>query len=111
MLRGCWVKDQVAEQPIEDLSVHARFKSPEQCRGLPLDVRTDVYSLGWVMYEVVTGTPHKRGLNAQPALALKGVPTEFESILTKALDPEPEKRYQSMSEMKQSLELIATGLK
>jgi len=89
-----------------------RYMSPEQVRGLDVDARTDIFSLGVVLYEVIARKPPFDGstigdaivavLQQNPApLAARRptTPIELQRIVTKALQKEREQRYQSMSEM------------
>lgn len=86
------------------------YMSPEQCLGIPVDTRTDLYSLGCSMYEALTGAPPIIGDNAlstmmkhqtDKPLSLKeaslGIffPPEIERLLARLLEKEPEKRYQN----------------
>jgi tetratricopeptide (TPR) repeat protein/predicted Ser/Thr protein kinase len=88
------------------------YMSPEQARGEETDARTDIWSLGVVFYEMLTGLlPFKCDyeqatiysiLNEQPqpVTSLRaGLPMELEHIIGKALDKDKETRYQSASEM------------
>jgi serine/threonine protein kinase len=94
------------------------YMSPEQCSGSSLDTRSDVYSLGCVMYEVLSGAPPFQADSAmavihkhtnQLAEPLK-VPNcdlrlsqRLDEIIFKALEKNPGKRYQSMAELKNDL--------
>jgi eukaryotic-like serine/threonine-protein kinase len=88
------------------------YMSPEQCLGQPLDERSDIYSLGCVMYEALTGEPPFLGPNAMATLALhlhekpqafakvaadRDIPLALERIVFKALEKKPEMRYQAVS--------------
>ena len=88
------------------------YMSPEQCMGKPLDHRSDLFSLGVVFYEGVTGVKLFTGesdvavLKAitdgkiySPSYFKPDVPEPIEQILMKALDKDPNKRYQSAWEM------------
>lgn len=92
------------------------YMSPEQIRGSRADERSDIYSLGCVMYECLSGSPPFRGATAMdtmnmhqamevPALELE--PKEMNAILRKALSKERSDRYQSMEEFRDALESIA----
>jgi serine/threonine protein kinase len=85
----------------------ASYMSPEQARGLPVDARSDLFSFGIVLYEMVTGRPPFRGSTSMdtltailrehpvPAVQLNPeVPAELERILSKCLEKEPGERYQ-----------------
>jgi len=89
-----------------------QYMSPEHARGLPVDARTDVWSLGVVLFEMVASRPPFEGkthsdtlvsiLEREPApLALHApeVPAELERIVTKALIKDKEERYQTVKDM------------
>jgi tRNA A-37 threonylcarbamoyl transferase component Bud32 len=95
------------------------YASPEQLRGEKLDARTDVFSLGVVMYEMATGqrpfaaessgATFEATLNRQPALpgsVNAAVSHEFERILLKALEKDREIRYQGAAEIRADLKRL-----
>ena len=97
----------------------ASYMSPEQVRREPLDQRTDLFSFGAVLYEMATGCQPFRGetmeeihdalLNSTSSLPLlqnPGLPAQLQSIITRALEKDPGKRYQSASEIISDLERL-----
>ena len=97
------------------------YMSPEQARGEDLDVRSDLFSLGCVLYEAATGVRPFRGssvfqilqevASAQPVAPSSlrsGLPVEWDSILRRALMKDRDRRYQSAAEVLQALEALRT---
>jgi serine/threonine protein kinase len=71
------------------------YDAPEEARGLPPDERSDIYSVGAVMYETLTGRrPMHRGA-AAPSASNPHVPPELDEVVLKAVAPNPDNRYQS----------------
>jgi tetratricopeptide (TPR) repeat protein len=95
------------------------YMSPEQARGLPLDARTDLFSLGTVIYEMATGkTPFGGGSTADVFVALlredpplvstvnPAMPKRLDAIVEKLLRKEPAQRYASAEELQEDLESV-----
>src|SRR5882724_2113082 len=95
------------------------YMSPEQARGQEVDARTDIWSLGAVLYEMVAGRPPFEGDAPNDVMALilqKGkeplplaryrpeAPAELQRLITKALQKERDKRYQTIKDLRLDLE-------
>jgi serine/threonine-protein kinase len=98
-----------------------RYMSPEQARGEKLDGRSDIFSLGTVLYEMIEGAPAFAGATAAEVFAkllrpgsssavktsstLRAYPA-LERVLTKALNKSPEARYQTMGDFASDLKAL-----
>jgi beta-lactam-binding protein with PASTA domain/predicted Ser/Thr protein kinase len=95
----------------------AQYLSPEQARGETVDARSDVYSTGCLLYELVTGVPpfqgdspvavafqHVRENPVLPSARNPEIPRAIDSIAMKALAKNPFNRYQSAGDMRQDLQ-------
>jgi serine/threonine protein kinase len=95
------------------------YMSPEQVRGEPVNGRSDIFSLGVVLWEMLTGRRPFRGdspvetlsaiLREEPAAdpALAGLPDEFERVLRRSLQKKPENRYESAADLALDLRRLA----
>ncbi|HSL21958.1 MAG TPA: protein kinase [Vicinamibacterales bacterium] len=90
------------------------YMSPEQAQGKPVDARSDIFSFGAVLYEMVTGRPAFRGdtsistlaavINEDPQPAGPDVPRDLQRIIARCLRKNPDRRFQHMIDLKVALE-------
>lgn len=98
------------------------YMSPEQIEGKRVDGRADIYSLGAVMYQIVTGRPPFEGdspltialkhLNEAPKMPREinvDVPPDWEAVIMKTLAKDPADRFQTVAEMQQAIGALSTG--
>lgn len=101
------------------------YMSPEQCLGKPADARSDIFSVGVLLYECLTGKVPFLATNAhsfmflcvnteQPSFAERepavSIPRQLEDITFKAMAKNPAKRYQSIEEMREEIFSVRTAL-
>jgi serine/threonine protein kinase/tetratricopeptide (TPR) repeat protein len=99
------------------------YMSPEQVEGKETDQRSDIYSLGVILYEMVTGkvpfegdTPftigvkHKSEIPKDPKELNSQIPNDLNRVIIKCLEKDKEKRYQSTDEVRSELENIEKGI-
>jgi serine/threonine protein kinase len=100
----------------------AQYLSPEQARGETVDARSDLYSTGCLLYELLTGRPpfvgespvsvayqHVREQPVPPSSFDPDIPPEVDAVVLKALAKGREERYQSASEMRQDIHRVLAG--
>lgn len=104
-----------------DLFGSPLYMSPEQCKGETVDARSDIYSLGCVLYETLTGrslfaaeNPIKiilKHLEQEPQIALLNqvAPSSVSSTIERCLEKLPDARFQTAAELAKHLELIQNG--
>jgi beta-lactam-binding protein with PASTA domain/tRNA A-37 threonylcarbamoyl transferase component Bud32 len=101
----------------------AQYLSPEQARGERVDARSDLYSTGCVLYELLTGRPpftgdspvaiayqHVRENPVPPSQVDPEVPRWADAIVLKAMAKSPADRYQSAAEMQADIQRAASGM-
>ncbi|GAA0620465.1 Stk1 family PASTA domain-containing Ser/Thr kinase [Sporichthya brevicatena] len=100
----------------------AQYLSPEQAKGEKVDARSDLYSAGCLLYELLTGQPpftgdspvsvayqHVRENPKPPSLIDPAVTPPMDAIVLKSLAKNPENRYQSAAEMREDIERALDG--
>jgi len=100
----------------------AQYLAPEQARGQPVDERSDLYSVGIVLYEMLTGTvpfkgdsavtvalKHVNEMAAEPAQLVPGLPYALNQIVLKAIAKDPAQRYQTAEQFARDLRSAQVG--
>jgi serine/threonine-protein kinase len=98
------------------------YMSPEQARGEPTDLRTDIYACGVILYELVTGvvpftadTPlailmkHVMEAPVPPSRLVPSLNRDLEAVILKAMEKDRGRRYQSARELRDALRLVLEG--
>src|ERR687884_765741 len=101
----------------------AQYLSPEQARGAPVDQTSDLYSVGVVLYEMLTGKvpftgdspveiamKHLSAVPKPPSALRPEVPHDLDMIVLRALAKDPEERYQTAEEMDADLARVSRGI-
>jgi eukaryotic-like serine/threonine-protein kinase len=101
----------------------AQYLSPEQARGERVDARSDIYSTGCVLYELLTGQPpftgdspvaiayqHVREEPIPPSQIDREIPQWADAIVLKAMAKDPAQRYQSAGEMRADIQRAMSGM-
>jgi len=97
----------------------AAYMSPEQAEGKPVDIRSDIFSFGSMLYELVTGSRpfHRDSVAATiaaivhdeplaPSVAAHDVPAELAAVIRRCLQKDPNQRFATMAEVKAALENV-----
>jgi serine/threonine protein kinase len=100
----------------------AQYLSPEQARGERVDARSDLYSTGCLLYELLTGRPpftgespvaiayqHVKEDPVPPSRVKPDVPAWADAVVLKALQKDPAQRYQSAGEMRANIQRVLAG--
>jgi serine/threonine-protein kinase len=101
----------------------AQYLSPEQAKGAPVDQTSDLYSVGIVLYELLTGKvpftgdspveiamKHISAIPEPPSSLRPDIPEDLDLVVLRALGKTPEDRYPSAEEMDKDLARVAQGL-
>lgn len=99
------------------------YVSPEQAEGRPLDLRSDIFSFGSVLYEMITGKQAFPGTTKLSSLSsvltrdpqpvsqsIPGIPSELDKLIQRCLKKDPARRWQSMADVKVALEELIEQL-
>jgi serine/threonine protein kinase len=100
-----------------------QYMSPEQAKGMAVDMRSDLYSLGIILYEMLVGkvpfddnsipavlVKHLSEMPAPPRQLRADLSPALEAVVLRTLEKDPEKRYQSAEELSQGLEQALVGV-
>ncbi|MEE2826137.1 MAG: serine/threonine-protein kinase [Planctomycetota bacterium] len=100
------------------------FMSPEQAKGDPVTVKSDLYSLGSVMYCLLSGRPPHRGNSVEESLhnltrpnapriiqSVPNVPTELDGLISRLMEPDPQKRLPTAQSLLHRIEQVEQQLK
>lgn len=109
--------------PVGHVVGTASYMPPEVTRGQPVDARGDIYSIGVVLYEMLTGHVPFQGSNPlsvlmkhaneplpPPSTSNPSIPLPVERIITRALEKDPADRYQSAAEMRTAVDATVSQL-
>ena len=109
--------NQIEQTKAGEIKGKLSYMSPEQCMGKPLDCRSDIFSLGTVLYEWITGFKLFTGESEvailknitegkiyKPSYFKSDIPDAVEAILMKSLEKDRDKRYQTAWEMQYDLD-------
>jgi eukaryotic-like serine/threonine-protein kinase len=101
----------------------ASYLSPEQAQGMTVDARSDIYSLGCVLYEMLTGRPpfsgdspvsiaykHVKEDPVPPRRLNADVPPSMDAVVMKTMAKNPANRYQTAEELREDLERAGRGM-
>src|SRR5215475_6958238 len=101
----------------------AQYLSPEQARGERVDARSDLYSVGCLLYELLTGRPpftgdspvaiayqHVREAPVPPSRVDPDLPPWADPIVLRAMEKDPNARYQSAAEMRSDIQRALSGV-
>lgn len=82
------------------------YMSPEQVQGGTVDKRSDIYTLGVLLYEMLVGEPPPAGAVVSPRAKRPDLPQEIEKVIFKAMAQNPDQRYQTTSEFARALDEV-----